>query len=133
MVFLFTASPVMAHPKVTENYHYYTIEPKNSEDLQAALDRATPINENGKTLHAYTHWDLHWTFKFWTLADGACTVQQADTTLSGDYTLPQLANTVKEELTLADFQRHFLVLRRRITSRVRLCWFWGACRDTHRQ
>jgi len=109
--FLFLAPAAMAYPKVTENYHYYTIEPKNSEDLRAALDRATPINENGKISHAATHWDLHWTFKFWTGGDGTCAVQEVNTILGVDYTLPQLANTVKDKKTLEEFQHYFLALR----------------------
>ena len=110
-VFLFSTPAVMADPKVMENYHYYIIEPKNSKDLPSALDRATPINENGRTFYGYTHWQVHWTFRFWTTTDGTCTLQQVNTTVNVDYTLPQLANTVNDEATLAAFQRYILALK----------------------
>ena len=118
---LLLATPLaMATPTVAEDYHYYTIAPENSQDLAAAIDRASPVHEGGKIAHAATHWDLHWTFHFWNSADKACVVKQVNTTVNIGYTLPQLENTVKDEATIQAFQDYFSALRERERQRAKI-------------
>ncbi|WP_417070285.1 DUF922 domain-containing protein [Niveibacterium terrae] len=71
----------------------YRVEQSEADSLLQAIDRATPIREDGKIFHGYTTRNIHWNFRWNRASDGRCTLTRNNTQLSAEITLPELVTT----------------------------------------
>jgi predicted secreted Zn-dependent protease len=103
--------PVAAHAKIHEDrvYAYYEVKARPDQPLYAQLYAASPIKEDGQTLHGFTNWELQWKLEMSTDKSGLCRIIRATTNLRVVTTLPKLdgANTQQA----ADFDRYLSALR----------------------
>lgn len=101
--------PALADLEVALSYRYYGVGQQAGIPLLQALDRATPIRENGQTFHGYTQWNIQWRYRWHQQPDGRCRLTQNTTTLSAQITLPELRQA--EPATQRAFAPYFEALR----------------------
>lgn len=76
----------------TVSIRTYRVEQNGADTLLHAINRATPIREDGRVFHGYTAWHIHWNFWWNRASNGRCTLTRNSTELSAEITLPELVN-----------------------------------------
>ncbi|HEX2584228.1 MAG TPA: DUF922 domain-containing protein, partial [Steroidobacteraceae bacterium] len=58
--------------EVTENFRvaYYPVYVHSGATLFSQFNAASTIRENGEVFHGYTHWDIHWSYRWNTDTSG---------------------------------------------------------------
>jgi predicted secreted Zn-dependent protease len=93
------------------DYTYYELpESGAGQPLKEQLDAATPIERNGRKLHADTRWRLDWRFNTEPQTDGPCTITDIDINLDALIRLPELSYTDAE--LQGEFNRYVEALQR---------------------
>ncbi|WP_338847014.1 DUF922 domain-containing protein [Massilia sp. W12] len=110
---LFAMLPGMAQAAVSEEHQvrHYDVRQTPGQSLFDALERSTPLRENGRSFHGYTRWEIVWNFTFNKGADGLCGIDSVQVKLLTITTLPRLLaaeNKVRAEFNpfLAALTRH---------------------------
>lgn len=101
--------PAQADLNVALSYQYYGVGQPAGMPLLQALDRATPIRENGQVFHGHTQWNIQWNYRWHQQPDGRCQLTQNNTTLSAKVTLPELRQA--EPAAKRAFAPYFEALR----------------------
>ena len=79
-----------AEPLTSIRKTFYTVDGMTPSQIRQALDRHSPVRQNGKTFDAHTRWNVEWQF-FWNSGgDGSCRITTVTTTVRIHYTLPRL-------------------------------------------
>jgi len=91
-----------------ENREWYEVRQLAGTSLLNALNAASPVREMGRTFHAYTGWDIRWSFRWNTSAAGLCSITSVTTNLSVRMTLPRIVSSTSEGAT--EFGRYFPAL-----------------------
>lgn len=82
-----------AHAEVVDNvrFRFYVVKHQPGETLLAAINRHSPIRQDGQTFHAYTRWQIRW-FLRWheDAANGECRITTNRTEVNAEITLPEL-------------------------------------------
>ncbi len=81
---------------------YYTINPQTPYDILHALNRRSPVRENGLIFHGNTDWNVSWRFQIQP-APGECKLFDIHTQLDIKYTLPLLDKRVQNKKTIERF------------------------------
>ena len=79
-----------AEPLTSIQKTYYAVDGKTASQIRHALDRNTPVRQNGKTYDAHTRWNVAWQFYWNAGSDGSCRITTVTTTVRIHYTLPRL-------------------------------------------
>ncbi len=89
---LFCCLVMPARAEFLENVDYqrYSVATPAGLSLLQALNRATPISENGRKYHGYTKWNLRWNYRYKTNPAGQCQVSSVTVTHTVMITLPEL-------------------------------------------
>jgi len=67
-----------ATAEVIESVSYKTYAVRQSTGtLRESMNSASPVRRNGEVFHAYTDWNLRWTFRWFEERGGRCTVTAA--------------------------------------------------------
>lgn len=82
--------PVHAEVHEQLRFKHYDALWQPSLTLLQMLDRATPIQRDGRRFHGYAAWELRWHFSWQPTADGRCRIGEVNTQLSAEITLPNL-------------------------------------------
>jgi len=79
-----------AHAEVNENFSisYYAVPLRSGSTLVSQFNAASTIRENGEIFHAYTHWDIHWHYRWDTDSSGHCRIISTTIKLDVVMTLP---------------------------------------------
>jgi len=101
--------PVRAEVHEQLRFKHYDVVWKDSQTLLQALDRATPIRRDGRRFHGYAAWKLHWRFSWQPTPDGRCRIDQVNTRLSTEITLPSLRGGSRE--VVQRFEGYLTALR----------------------
>jgi len=77
--------------EVAENFRvaYYPVYVHSGATLLSQFNAASTIRENGEVFHAYTHWDIHWSYRWNTDGSGQCRLISVSTKLDIIMTLPE--------------------------------------------
>ncbi len=87
---------------------WYPVHQPSGTSLLAALNRASPIRENGRTFHGNTAWDIRWSFRWDRTPSGLCEILGVETKLSVTIMLPDLkSGTIAGQ---AEFQKYVRAL-----------------------
>lgn len=86
------------------DYRYYSVQTGNATSLARALNRTSPIRQEGLIYHAYTTWQINWNFRWREDADGYCRITQVATGLNGIIQLPRLEDGTSNQR--AQFARY---------------------------
>lgn len=97
----------------------YTAPIAEGQSLRAALNAATPIRQDGKPFHAYTAWNVHWNFWWYSEANGRCRITRVRTRLTTTVQLPQLQGGTPAQQAV--FERYARALRHHEQGHVQ----WG--------
>lgn len=65
---------------------YYSVSPRNRQDLGAAINRTTPIQGG---YHGLAEWNIQWGYRYQNQS-GGCRIAQADITLDTQVLMPRL-------------------------------------------
>lgn len=103
------ASSALAEVSESLAYRDYSVAPHPAESLLFALNRASPIRENGRTFHGYTEWQVSWRFRWHQEPSGRCAITSARTQVTGSIQLPQLKGGTAAQKTA--FERYLPALR----------------------
>ncbi|MFY7940762.1 MAG: DUF922 domain-containing protein [Burkholderiaceae bacterium] len=93
---LFFFAVVLAHASAAADVEeivsnsYYTARPAAGATLLEILNTASPVRQNGRTFHAYTSWDVRWTFRWQQGSDGRCAITAVNTKLKAEILLPKV-------------------------------------------
>lgn len=106
------ACAATAQAEVTEAHiqRPYEVRAQPGQSLRQALNAATPIKVNGQPFHAYTRWNVRWTFRWWREASGRCTITEVTTRLRTEVQLPELRTATAAQRAL--FDRYLRALSR---------------------
>ncbi len=98
------------HAGVSEQveHRYYDVDQRPGETLLSALNTASPVRGGGRTVHAYTAWNVRWQFRWSAAPGGTCRITSVATRLAVTMTLPRLRST--DALAAADFRRYYPAL-----------------------
>ena len=69
---------------------FYAVDGMTAAQIRQALDRNSPVRQNGKTFDAHTRWNVEWQFYWNSGGDGSCRLTTVTTTVRIQYTLPRL-------------------------------------------
>lgn len=78
-----------SYPKVDTIENSYTVEANDKESLLSAINKASPIRENGEVFHAHTDTYVNWNY-WWDKRNNYCKLNRVETTVTITYTLPRL-------------------------------------------
>ncbi|MBT1062336.1 DUF922 domain-containing protein [Bowmanella sp. Y26] len=84
-----------ADAKVIENYRYYNVSATEKGRLLDALNKASPIREDGETFHGHTKYHIGWQY-WWDKREKHCALTKVEITLTLTYTMPKLASASDE-------------------------------------
>lgn len=87
---MWLALPAQADVQEHLQEQYYDLQVASGESLSRALDKASPIRENGQIYHAYTRWKVQWNFWWREQRDGRCQIDLTRTQVNASITLPRL-------------------------------------------
>jgi len=89
---------------------HYSIYPSQKSDLAAALNRTTPIQDNGKKYHARAKWNINWHYLY-EKKTSSCEVKELTVSLNTDIIMPELAaNSVADQATQTTFNQYYQAL-----------------------
>ena len=107
---LLVSTSVLA--EVTESlvYHTYDVEQAANTSLLEAINRVTPVRQDGKIFHGNTSWYVKWRYRWNEQADGSCTISKSTVTVTGKITLPNLISS-DDEPSKSEFARYIVALK----------------------
>lgn len=79
------------------DYRYYPVDAGDG-DFMRALDRATPIREDGRPFHGHAESKIQWTFHWRLAADGMCRITRTDVSVDALITLPRLVKAPSTDM-----------------------------------
>ena len=82
--------PACAEPLTSIRKTFYAVDGMTATQIRQALDRNSPVRQNGKTFDAYTRWNVEWQFYWNSGGDGSCRITTVATTVGIHFTLPRL-------------------------------------------
>jgi predicted secreted Zn-dependent protease len=88
----------------------YAVHQQSGVSLLVALNNASLVRDAGKIYHAYTEWEVRWSFGWNTSPTGMCEITSVATTLTVKMTLPELKTSTLAGS--AEFQKYFPALLR---------------------
>ncbi len=94
---LLLASPLLAAPEENRRYHYYPVEAQVGDSLLTALNRHSPVRQNGQIFHGHTSWNIRWHYDF-QRSPGLCQALRPRVWLDLKLTLPELSVRAPEAL-----------------------------------
>jgi predicted secreted Zn-dependent protease len=84
-----------AETRVIEEFQFYEVAPTSKSHLLKALNRVSPIKEDGEVFHGHTKYNINW--RFWWKSNGnRCSFTKVETTLKLKYTMPQLKSSIPD-------------------------------------
>jgi predicted secreted Zn-dependent protease len=89
VVFMILPLMAIAEPEIRVNHVYYMVEGNTAENIQADINRKSPVQNNGRRHAAHTRWHVSWKF-WWTDNGSSCEISKVTTRLDVVYTLPRL-------------------------------------------
>lgn len=95
VILLFLPLLCSADAKVIENYRYYNVSASEKGRLLSALNKASPIREDGQTFHGHTKYHIGWKY-WWKTREKQCALTKVETTLTLTYTMPKLVSASDE-------------------------------------
>ena len=112
---LWGALALLTHPAQAEvseslQYRYYTVSQRGGEALWQALDRASPIREQGEVFRGDTRWRVNWDMRWQQSPGGRCALTRVQTRLTATITLPQIDGAWNAEAR-ARFVRYVAALK----------------------
>jgi predicted secreted Zn-dependent protease len=87
---LIIAPPLKAEVNDNIAYTYYIANSDPSHSLLNILNSSSPIRHEGKIYHAYTTWNVKWSFRWFENPNGSCKITTVTTELSGSIKLQKL-------------------------------------------
>lgn len=84
--------PLLAYAEVTESLEFqdYVVRADGERSLTAAINRVSPIRQEGKVFHGFTKWHVRWNFYWNADGNGTCRMTRTKVVLSGTILLPKL-------------------------------------------
>ncbi len=96
LIGLLAAAPSIADVSETFELETYEVDQRAAETLLSAINRHSPVRQNGRIFHGHTKWNIRWNFWWDTNAAGQCTITEVKTTLSVHMQLPELDESTTE-------------------------------------
>lgn len=90
LIGLLATASYFADVSETFDLDTYEVDQHAGETLLAAINRHSPLRQNGRIFHGYTKWNVRWNFWWDTNVQGRCAITEAKTTLSVYMQLPEL-------------------------------------------
>ncbi|NRB37107.1 MAG: DUF922 domain-containing protein [Pseudomonadales bacterium] len=85
---------------------FYAIAPASEDDLLAALNRASPIQDAGHTYHAQAKWHINWSYTYQRSA-GQCSLAGLNVKLNNSILMPRLMTDLSvDRQTRQGFDRY---------------------------
>jgi predicted secreted Zn-dependent protease len=109
LVLAFTSLAATADVREDFPVRYYAVEVTRGQKVHEAVTAASPIKKSGRTFHGYTEWEIRWTWRHRSQADGRCGITSTDVSLTGSILLPRLAGGTQAQA--AAFERYLVQLR----------------------
>lgn len=100
---------VSAKPVLVTEFKTYPVDLGDTSDLRLALNRASPVRENGRVYHGSTNWDVSWDFR-WQKNNGVCRVSQVTTRVSVIYMLPDATTLPRNRQKKSRYKRYYAAL-----------------------
>lgn len=89
---------------------HYSIYPSQKSDLAAALNRTTPIQNNGKKYHGRANWSINWHYLY-ERKTSSCGIKELTVKLSTSIIMPELAtNSLADQVTQVTFDQYYQAL-----------------------
>jgi len=108
MLLLSIVSGVNAETLIYTDRIKYRVRQLNGETLLVALNRDSPIREDGVTFHGHTSWTIDWSYKWSLVGDGRCAIKDVRVDVKANVLLPDLIAGDRE--TSLKFARFLLKL-----------------------
>lgn len=96
LVGLLAAVPTFAEVSETFGLDTYEVDQHAGETLLAAINRHSPLRQNGQIFHGHTRWNVRWNFWWDTNKQGRCAITEVKTTLSVHMQLPELDDSTEQ-------------------------------------
>lgn len=111
LIGLFATASSFADISETFDLDTYEVDQHAGETLLAAINRHSPLRQNGRIFHGYTKWHVRWNFWWDTNAQGRCAITEVKTTVSVHMQLPELDDSTEQGRVqfddyLADLRAH---------------------------
>ncbi len=91
LALLLSGSLALAGVEERLDYRYYEVPAQPGESLRQAINRYTPVRQDGKVFHGYTRWQVRWRFYWFQEASGRCRMERVQVNLESEITLPRLS------------------------------------------
>ena len=98
VLIMLAAGLVAQTPIVEERVDYYDVAGSSEDELRAAIDKQRPTDRAGERHDAVTNWDVRWTYRYVTAAEG-CGLGSLATTLEVVTIFPRWPNRQSGALT----------------------------------
>jgi predicted secreted Zn-dependent protease len=118
MLAILAAAAARADVTESVSYRSYDVRPSGGQTLAAAVNAATPIHEDGRSMAGHTTWHVWWHFTWHRATDGSCAIDTVHCDVTAEITLPQLESG--DQATRERFQTFLAALEVHERGHVRI-------------
>lgn len=89
IILLFAANGADAEPEIEVIHHYYAVAVDSIDEIESAVEEASPLRGPDKIYHGYTDSQVHWNW-WWRRDADLCRISRVESKVRIEYTLPKL-------------------------------------------
>lgn len=110
LVFLLIIAPhIHARPLVNQSINEYSVTAKNVSSLVEAVNKASPVRQNGDVFHAHTETYIKWTF-WWNNQNDGCKLSRVETEVDITYIFPRLNKSSSGKKVIEIWEKYYSAL-----------------------